>query len=679
MQNLFYFAKQPLSPGVLRMTATVLLAAALGALVGCGGGESSTTAATTSTATPATATATNTAPVGTPAATIQLLASNTQIPSSGGTSLDLTAIVLSTTRQAVGGRTVTFSTGTVTTETAFINNISASGVSDANGLVTAKLNLGTNKTNRTITVTATADAATASNNIDVTGTTITISGSTSLAFNAATTLTVALKDSAGTAISGVPLTLTSQTGNTIAPTPATGIVNSSGQITALVTATRAGNDVITASGAGTAATQALTISADSFTFTTPTTVPDIPLNTPTDVAINWTKAGVPQAGQLVSFSVSRGTVANTPATTSAAGSTPAGATSVKISSPTAGPAIVTASGPGGTPAATANVVFVATTAASATVQAVPGTVQVTTGSPTQANNTATISAIVRDAANNLVKNAGVSFTITIDPSGGRLNSASGVTDVSGSTSVTYVAGGTSSAQNGVTISASVNSIGGVPITPVVGTTVLTVSGQSLQVRLGTDNRIATSGTTYIKTYAAVVSDAAGNPVVGTRVNFTLRPGRYTKGIWKLIGTKWVQVINASADTTTVPVPAATIALLQCNNEDTNFNGILDPGEGTVIWPAGVTPALRPGTVATVNAIGTTDASGIATATITYPKDQSAWAEITLEARTSVTSNDPPTYATFYLPYSAADFNDPTVSPPGLISPFGTSSTCFNTL
>lgn len=673
MQNLLFVTQNLFNRGISRFSALLFLAVTLAVLEGCGSGQAIPQEFPVVTPT-----------TGPAVASIQLLASSTQIASSGANTVDLTAIVLTSTRQTISGKLVTFSTG-APTETAFVNNISASGISDVNGIVTAKLNLGGNKSNRTITVSATADSTTGTNNIDVTGTTISISGNGSLAFGASTTLTLSAKDSAGAALPNMTVNVTSLTGNTIALTPASGITNAAGQITASVTSTQAGNDTITATitaakvGAVSipaptpyaSATQTLTISSASFAFTTPTLVApattiDIPLNTPTTVSVNWKDAGVAQVNKAVTFSASRGTVAGTPSTTNAAGDTPG----VTISSTTAGPSIITASGPGGTPAVTLDVVFVATSAASATVQAIPGTVQVTTGSAAQTNNSATITTQVRDAANNLVKNAGVSFTITTDPSGGRLTSSSGTTDVSGSTSVTYVAGGTSSAQNGVTISATVNSIGGVPIVPVVtGTTNLTVAGQSLLVRLGTDNLVGGAAPTNTKTYVAIVTDASGNPVVGSTVQFALRPGRYSKGIFvaDLVAKVWNQVITVT-----------------CPNRDLNFNGILDPGEDAgILWidatGLAVTPYLLPGAVAAVNATGITDANGVATARITYPKDHSYWSEVTLQARTSVTSNDPPTQVTFYLPGPAVDYNNILVPPPGNPSPYGFDGSCFDLL
>lgn len=372
MQNLFSLTQNLFSREIPRISAAFFLAAAL---AGCGSGQHIRTPSP---------------PVDDPVtgpavASIQLLASNPQIASSGATTVELTAVVLSSTRQTLSGKTVVFSTGS--DSTAFINGISASGVSDANGIVTAKLNLGGDKTNRTITVSATTEAVTATNTVDVIGTTVSVSGNSSLAFGASTALTFSVKDSAGTALQNIAVSVASATGNTIVLAPTTGVTNSSGQVTATVTATAAGNDTITASGAGASATQTLAISSASFAFTAPAASVEIPLNTATAVSVNWQEAGAAVVGSAVSFSSSRGTVTGSPATTNASGD----ATGVTVASATAGPAIITASGPGGTPAVTLDVVFVATSASSATVQAVPGTVQVTTGSASQTNNSATIS------------------------------------------------------------------------------------------------------------------------------------------------------------------------------------------------------------------------------------------------------------------------------------------------
>src|SRR2546426_937395 len=169
---------------------------------------------------PGTGPGTGPGPVPGPTGTrVQLLASSPQMPSSGTTTVDLTAIVVDGNGQAVSGTAVVLSTGT--DPSAYISNISGSGVSDTQGTVTAKLNLGSNKSNRFISVTATAQGATAATGVDVTGTAITISGSSSIAFGAPTTLTFSLKDSAGVALPGFKMTLASAGGNPISPAPGT--------------------------------------------------------------------------------------------------------------------------------------------------------------------------------------------------------------------------------------------------------------------------------------------------------------------------------------------------------------------------------------------------------------------------------------------------------------------------
>jgi len=181
------------------------------------------------------------------------------------------------------------------------------------------------------------------------------------------------------------------------------------------------------------------------------------------------------------------------------------------------------------------------------------------------------------------------------------------------------------------------------------------------VRLGTDNQIGGTAPVNTKTYVATVTDSAGNPVVGQVVRFGLRPAGYAKGKFTSGATKWSQT-----------------SFQACPNEDTNFNGILEAGEDL-----NGSGSLDPGGVATVNASGTTNAAGNATATLTYPKDHSFWTYVTLEARTGVVGNDPPTTATFLLQGLASEYSDPGVAPPGELSPYGVQATsaadCLNTL
>ncbi len=661
------------------LSAKLLIAAFAIALTGCGGGGGgggTTTATTTGTTAGSTTGTTATA------SSVQLLVSSPQMASSGASTITLTAIALSSTRQAVPGRTISFSPGA--DASAYINNISNAGVTDANGQVTAQLNLGGSKANRTITVTATVDGVTATNTVGVTGTTISFSGNSSMSFGQTNPLTISVKDSAGNPIASVPVTATSQNGNTISLSPVSGITDANGLLTANVTVTVAGNDVITASAAGATQTQNLTISSANFNFTAPTpaagsTVPQILVNTPTPITVKWTNAGAPVAGSPVTFTSTRGTVSpgtavNTDAT---------GTASASITSSQSGPAIITATGTTGTPSASIQVNFYTKSATMLSLQASPSTLQPTTGATGQTNNLSTITAVVRDAAYNLVQNAQVNFSIVSDPSGGSLDAPTATTDSYGTATVHYKAGAVPSPQNGVTISATVVAVAGTPLgTPLAATppnVSLTVGGAALYVILGTDNTVGTSGTNYTKTYTALVTDSAGNPApAGTTVTFVIRPNYYWKGSYAWNGTAWIYAAGYP---------------IQCRNEDINYNGIIGPVTYSgvdlmgIIGPGSITPAisndfngngkLDPGNVASVNATATTDANGFAIATIYYSKQYANWVTETLEATAGVVGNLPPTTTSFLLPGLATDYTTQTVSPPGQPSPFGINTSCSN--
>lgn len=636
-------------------TLTALLLVAMATLVSsCGGSGAPATTATTATATSA--------------AVVQLTENSAQMPSAGNTTVTVTAVVLTAAGQAVSGQAVSFSTNG--DPSAYFSSIS--GSTDANGTVTATLNLGANKSNRNISITATAGTAVGSNSVAVTGSTITISGTSSLTSGGSTTLTFNVKDSAGNPIA-TPITLTSQAGNTL--NPASGTTSGSGLFTTVVTAsTTAASDVISVSAAGAAATQNLNINSASFAFTAPVSNVLIPINTSTPISLTWTNGGVGVAASSVNFSASRGTITGAAATTNGSG-----VATASISSPSTGSTIISAAGPNGTPAASVNVSFYTNTASNISLQANPSTIAVTSGAAGQTSNSSVISVIVRDAANNLVQNAQVNFSDAVDVTGGYLSSSTATTNSSGSASVNYIAGGVSSPQNGVTISATVVSINGTAITPVVGNVYITVSGQSLLIRLGKDNLTASIPPQNQKIFTATVTDAGGNAVVGATVTFKLRPIAYFKGFYTWGSAAWGQTLTATCASEdnggNINPPLANNGQLDVNifntltntpttiTEDINGNGFLDPGNGT----------------ASVTGSGVTNSTGTATATITFSKDHATWVAFVLEARSSVNSNDPPATAAYTLTGVAGDYSSQTVAPPGVVSPYGVSALCTDSL
>lgn len=561
--------------------------------------------------------------------TITLTTSLPQIPSDSSKAATITALVRGSNNQFLSGVNVCFSASSGGLS-GLINGCTST---DNNGAAIATLNAANDPTNRRITVTATAGTASATVPVDVTGTKLTISGPQSLIQNGpAGTYTVSLTNSGNVGIAGQAVTVASASGNAITTSPV--MTDATGTGTVQMAATKAGNDTISASVLGLTATQAVSISNQSFTLSAPKANAPINLGASQIVTLVWTASGVPQAGQTVTFTSTRGTLASTTVVTDGTGTA-----STSISSTTAGPAVIAASGTGVSTQVAVD--FVATTPASVSVQASPTTV------PTQGQSTVT--AVVRDAKNNLVEGQTVNFQL-VDSTGGSLSVATGVTDIQGTAQTIYTAGSTSSAANGVIINASVVGTPG-------GTATLTVGGQTVFLSLGTGNLITSANNAqYYIDYAIQAIDAAGNGLDGKQVVLSVESLAYIKGVHFWNGTFW--------DTPTTPV---------CASEDVNHNGILDPGEDF-----NGNGKLDPGNVASVTPASVTTANGgTGLVKIYYPKDHAYWVKVRLTATATVAGTQSSTSADFWLPGAANDFNQQAVMPPGMSSPYGTAATCAN--
>ena len=132
-----------------------------------------------------------------------------------------------------------------------------------------------------------------------------------------------------------------------------------------------------------------------FSFTTPAANTEIILGATESVTLRWSQDNAPVAGQTVNFASTRGTVTPTSVVTNGAGEA-----TVSITAQNAGTATISANAVNG-PTASLAVEFVATTPASIEVQADPFTID--------PNSQSAITAIVRDADGNLVKNVTVNL------------------------------------------------------------------------------------------------------------------------------------------------------------------------------------------------------------------------------------------------------------------------------
>lgn len=631
-----------------KLVSMMMVAAAMLALAGCGGNGSGPLTGGQSSGS-----GTSTGPT---VKTMTLTTSMPQIPSDGSKTATIKALLLDANNNVMSGVAVAFqsSSGALTV---------SNGTTGADGTATATLSSAGDPSNRTITVTAAAGSTTSTVPVNVVGTKLSLSGPTSLVLQSSGTYTASLVDASGNGISGQTATVTSAKDNTI--NPSTFTTDTNGQGSFALTAINSGTDTITAAAAGLKATQSVSVSSDAFSFTSPTANANINIGTNSVVTVNWKNGTNAVVGAQITFAATRGTLTPTTVTTDANGSA-----SVVISSTASGPSVISATGNNGTSTVSTQttVDFIATTPSAMDLQASPGTI------PTQGQST--ITATVRDANNNLVQGQTVDFSITQDSTGGSLSAPSAITNAQGQANTVYTASTTTSASNGVVIGASV------PGTSVTGSTSLTVGGATVSLSLGTGNTIsALNSTQYEMPYTVQAVDAAGNPVSGVKVSFTVQSLGYIKGcrLWNGIsgtcaapgaasGTgAWLAASTTSSSDTEAYSLNGSVG---CVTEDLNNDGIEDNGynnDVNIIFPGAV--------VSTDVGSATTASNGTAAVNLIYPKDHADYVAVQLTATATVQGTQSSTSVKFWLPALASDIETATSAPPGPYSPYGTANSC----
>jgi hypothetical protein len=579
---------------------------------------------------------------------VTVLASSPQLQSGQANTVTITAQVKDDNNAVLEGVTVQFSASSGSLAV-------TQAVSDGSGIAIAQLSAGTNLANRAITVTAQAGEVSGNVIVNVVGTTLSITGPAALAQGDTGAYVAVAKDSTGAGINGSTLALTSANGNTISAASLT--TDASGNVPFNVTATAAGNDTLTASGLGLTATRTVAISGDAFAFTTPAAAAEINLGIAVPVTVRWTKSGVPQVGETITFSTTRGTLSAGTAVTNGSGDA-----TVTITSANSGAAVLSATNDEAT-STNLSVEFVATTATTIELQASPLTVGV--------GEQSELTALVRDGAGNLVKNKTVEFLI--ENGTGSVSPGTDVTDSQGIAKSVYTAGGASAA-NGITVRGTVQG------TAVTDTVELTVARQALFIRLGTGNTLFEIGTaTYAKEWVILVTDVDGNAIANKAVQASVRSRRYAEGLlgWADPPGVWTYAAGSPA---------------WCPDEDVNKNGVLDATEdfnsstkleaGNVALVAAVPEsASLTAPCATAGAQGTaanvtTNSQGRARICVFYPQNYAEWVEATLTAKASVTGGTEFSESSvFTLQVLASDVDSETEAPPNQVSPFGDDLNC----
>lgn len=561
-----------------------------------------------------------------------------------------------------------------------------------NGVVTEKLSTGGDPTKRTIKVKAkVAGAEEKTIEVLVAGHQIKISTNGSANLNLVSKVSAILTDSAGKPIPGVKMSFSALINPNGISESGTGklaeaVTDSQGQVQLDFKPSTGPSDTITVSALG--VTEKSTITVNTLTFTV--TALDANNAALTSAYVNdcvrfrsrITNNGTPVAGS-VTLNSSRGNVySNATCTTALAAPVTMDANGdafAYVLATTPGNTSLVSNLQGSSPAtSTSELEFVAKLVSTANISLQVDPAVVSTGKPS------TLKAVVRDgtALNNLVKNATVVFSIVSDPSGGTLAQPSVVkTGSDGSASVVYTGGAVATSLNGVTLQAKIQdsvvpeSTGKNP-----ARANLTVSGQSLFISAGTGNTISPGSSTanYTTDYIVYVTDATGNAVNNATITASVLPRTYYKGVMQFVET-YTTVIDA----TTVPpttridiqngpwhIPFRSGAYIGCNNEDTNGNGILDPGED--INNSG---RLEPGIPVVVTSSQTTNANGTAVVTLSYPKDRAFWTTVDITIRARVQGTEATYVAYAVLPGLDTDYGNSAASPPGQISPYGSVLSC----
>ncbi len=576
------------------------------------------------------------------ATSIDVVASSVQV-GSGGDTVTVSAVVKGPGNVGLAGAPVSFSTNTG-------NLTQPSVVTDASGVATVTFAAGSDRGNRTATIKAQSGSASSTIDVEVVGTTLSYSGVTTVPLAGTVNVTVKATDSKGAVVPNLPVTVTSSLNNGLSA--ATVTTGAQGTAALDYTATNPGTDSLAFSGGGVTITASIQISSSQFAFVAPAANTAIPVGSSQIVTVEYKVSGAPQANRLINFSTTAGTVSPTAVMTNGAGQA-----SVIVSATTAGPGMVQATVSGGAAQATLPLSFVALSPARLVLQVSPTAI-----GPNSAGSTAQqtqLRATVTDANGNPVANSIVAFTRLVDPSGGNLSQASAVTDSGGQATVQYISGAGTTADGGIQLRASVLSDASV-----FGTTTMTVTQSALFIGLGTGNTITNvDAQTYKKDWVVYVTDSNGVAVANKDLTIKVLPVEYRKGFLVFADGGW------SYDLPT---------LKTCANEDTNYNGVLDPGEdfngsgnlqpGNIVL---VTTTQTPNAAA--SGIARTDSTGRATISLLYAESYVPWIKVRLSAQATVSGTESSTSQEFYVSGLASDFTSASNPPAGTTSPFGVNA------
>ncbi|MDD5176578.1 MAG: Ig-like domain-containing protein [Sterolibacterium sp.] len=607
------------------------------------------------------------------------------VKSDGSNSAIITATVMDSSNLAVSGQTVKFTAQTGQFGT-------SSGPSSATGVVTIPFFGGlplvstADRTNRNETVTANilGTSVTAQIPIQVIGSTLTLDSSqtiTQVGVPASLTATARDASAVGVNAQSIKFSISSGSGTLNgAAGPVTVSTGANGTTSPSVTlvGTAAGNLVVNADWLNAAGTSTFTTSKTiavtspgiSFAVTSPTTNPTLLKFTdppqPISVSVPTTISGITVAN--IRFATTLGTWLNSSKVSTKAPTANTVSESLTAGSSSGNANIqIDALDSSGTVLATLSRVFALSSVTGTQISLQPSvsTVAPSTGGSI---NTSTLTATVRDAANNTVGSAPVLFEI-VNPtgSGEQISPVIAYTNSNGQAIATFTSGA-SSTVGGLQIKATV--VG----TAVTDTKTINVAGNSVSVTIGQGTVISSTNgdTTYTLPMSVLVVSSTGGAVSGSTVTLSAFPTHYLRG----------NRDNSLGDCKPVYVPAV-LTITQTNgvtvtagqtyafpNEDVNEDDILeadssspitssnhqsgedyDPigdlrGAGSITPPHAAAGTLPPTVV--------TDANGVGTFNLIYLKNYANWIYSRIRAKVVVNGTEFVNELRFMLPPSVED-------------------------
>ncbi len=593
------------------------------------------------------------------AASISLVFSNSELGSAGlpDDEVKVTALVKSADNTAVADAPIAFAA-----DSGFL----AVGAlkTDASGKASAVLGTGGSRMNRVIKVSAKVGSQTTSAAVNVVGTRLSMSGPSNLGLGESAELVATLVDSANRPISGETVTASVKNGNPLSN--ASPVSDSKGQVRMRLQGAQRGDEQVTVTALGASVAKPLNVSGSELVLLPSVTVSpggaemlkEITVGSCSPLDGRYMTA---QSGS-VTLTASRGALYHDAACTQPLAGALAIAggnmARVYIRSDNAGVSTVDALMPG-TAAASTRIEFIAPLTAWANVNLQTDLAVVGSG------ERSTLIAVVRDGtpANNLVKGALVQFTIVSDPSGGNLLSPfTAVTGSDGVARATFVAGPADGGKDGTVLQARLTALPGA-----TASTAVTVNRKALSIQFGTGNLLSEYSPAVLqKDFAVFVSDSAGSPVRDVAISAAAWPTMYRKGKYY-----WLAHTKATQEPGKWELE---YPLMECDNEDLARRGLFDRA-----FDQNGNGVLDPGIPLSIVSSGKTDAFGMATVSVRYPRDRANWVRVELTVSGTVAGTESRARNAFWLPALAKDLERYGISPPGEVSPYGMAQSCYTTM